>query len=265
MKRRPSLFLTVVLTVVGLYLLLALVAPYISMVLVGRDEPLPVPGALMTIYMTLILIGVAVYLAADDAHLDEFSAPVKSFLIGPEQTESTKDRVLSIARWVVLAALPVLAFAIVYLSSLPSTVAPATLRIAHPTIPFEYQDLENPHRNPDGTVDANVIEEGRLLFQTNCRPCHGTPANGEGPMAYGLRLRPANFRSEDTIATVIEAYAFWRIREGAPGLPNAGSPWDSAMPAWKDELTDDQIWKIIAAEYQIAGVDPRRPEEAPGE
>ena len=37
------------------------------------------------------------------------------------------------------------------------------------------------------------------------------------------------------------------------------------MPAWKDELTDDQIWKIIAAEYQIAGVDPRRPEEAPGE
>ena len=84
-------------------------------------------------------------------------------------------------------------------------------------------------------------------------------------MAYGLRLRPANFRSEDTIATVIEAYAFWRIREGAPGLPNTGSPWDSAMPSWKDELTDDQIWKIIAAEYQIAGVDPRRPEQAPGE
>ena len=222
MKLRISLFWSVVLTIVGLYLLLALVAPTISMLLVGRDEPLPVPGALMTIYMTLILIGVAVYLAADDARLDEFSAPVKSFLIGPEQTESTKNRVLSIARWVVLAALPVMAFAIVYLSSLPSTVAPATLRIAHPTIPFEYQDLVNPHRNPDGSVDANVIEEGQLLVQTNCRPCHGTPANGEGPMAYGFRLRPANFRSEDTIATVIEAYAFWRIREGAPGLPNTG-------------------------------------------
>jgi mono/diheme cytochrome c family protein len=82
-------------------------------------------------------------------------------------------------------------------------------------------------------------------------------------MAYGFRLRPANFRSEDTIATVIESYAFWRVREGGVGLPSEGSPWDSAMPAWKDELTDDQIWKIIAAEYAIAGVEPRRPEALP--
>ncbi len=265
MKRRPSLFWSVIITVVGLYLLLAFVVPYLSMLLTGRDQPLPVPGALMIIYLMLILIGVVVYLAADDARLSEFLTPITSFLRGPEQIKSTKEQALNIARWVVLAALPLLAFGIIYLNSLPSTTAPATLRIAHPTIPFEYQDLVNPHRNTDGSVDAAVIEDGRLLFQTNCRPCHGTPANGEGPMAYGLRLRPANFRSEDTIATVIEAYAFWRIREGAPGLPNTGSPWDSAMPAWKDELTDDQIWKIISAEYQIAGVEPRRPEEAPGE
>ena len=170
MKRRISLFWSVVLTVVGLYLLLALLAPYISMLLVGRDEPLPIPSALMTIYMTLIIIGVAVYLAADDERLDEFLAPVKGFLIGPEDTESAKNRALNIARWVGLAALPLLTFGIVYLNSLPSTVAPATLRIAHPTIPFEYQDLENPYRNPDGSVDAAVIEEGRVLFHTTCRP-----------------------------------------------------------------------------------------------
>ena len=264
MTRRISLFWSVVLTVIGLYLLLVLAVPYLSMILTDRDEPLPVPSALMIIYLMLILVGVGVYLAADDARLREFWAPVQSFLGGPEAIETTGDRVLNIARWVVLAALPILAFGAVYQSSVPSTEAPATLRIAHPTIPFEYQDLVNPYRNPDGTVDAPVIVEGRLLFQTNCRPCHGTPANGQGPMAYGFRLKPANFRSEDTIATVIEPYAFWRIREGGLGLPNAGSPWDSAMPAWKDELSDDQIWKIIAAEYQIAGVEPRRPEEAPG-
>ena len=40
MKIRISLFWSVVLTVVGLYLLLALLAPTISMLLVGRDEPL---------------------------------------------------------------------------------------------------------------------------------------------------------------------------------------------------------------------------------
>ena len=84
-------------------------------------------------------------------------------------------------------------------------------------------------------------------------------------MAYGFELKPANFRSEDTIVTVIEAYAFWRVKEGGPALPSEGHPWRSAMPAWKDELTDEQIWKIIAAEYDIAGVEPRRPEKAPGE
>ncbi len=73
MKLRISLFWSVVFTVVGLYLLLALLAPTISMLLVGRDDPLPIPSALMTIYMTLILIGVAVYLASDDARLAKFA------------------------------------------------------------------------------------------------------------------------------------------------------------------------------------------------
>lgn len=259
-RSRLSLFWTVVLTVIGTNLVLLLGVPYLSMLITGRDEPLPVPGALMGIYQALLLVGVLVYLAADDARMGEFVSPIADFLRGPETIRSPADRVTWAARWVVLAAVPLGAGWLVFRGNLPATRAPTTLRIAHPTIPFEYQDLTNPYRNPDGTVDPAVIEEGRLLFQINCRPCHGTPANGEGPMAYGFRLRPANFRSEDTIATVIEAYAFWRIREGGVGLPSAGSPWDSAMPAWEGELTDDQIWKIIAAEYQIAGVEPRRPE-----
>ncbi len=38
------------------------------------------------------------------------------------------------------------------------------------------------------------------------------------------------------------------------------SPWDSAMPSWKDDLTDEEIWKIILAKYDTAGVEPRKPE-----
>jgi hypothetical protein len=33
------------------------------------------------------------------------------------------------------------------------------------------------------------------------------------------------------------------------------------MPAWKDELSDEEIWKIIVAEYDTAGVEPRKPEK----
>ncbi len=265
MTRRLSLFWMVILTVIGVNLLLRLGVPYLSMLIAHRDAPLPVPGALMVIYQALTFIGVLVYLAADERRLQAFWQPIRSFIRGPQAIRTPLDRAIGYARWAVLGALPLLAGWAVYSSSLPATSAPTSLRIAHPTIPFEYQSLTNPFRNPDGTVDPAVIQEGRVLFQINCRPCHGTPANGEGPMAYGFRLRPANFSSEDTIATVIEAYAFWRVREGGIGLPSQGSPWDSAMPAWAGELSDEQIWKIIAAEYQTAGVEPRRPESAASE
>jgi len=263
--RRLNLFWTVVLTVAGTYLLLQFGVPYASMLIAGRGSPLPVPGALMGIYLALVAVGVLAYLAADDARLREFGSPVQALLRGRAAAQSTADRVFNIGRWVALVAVPLGAGWVIYRSTAPSSTPPTALRIQHPTIPFEYEKLTNPFRNADGTVDAEIVEEGRVLFQINCRPCHGTPADGQGPMAYGFRLRPANFRSQDTIATVIEAYAFWRIKEGGIGLPVEGSPWDSAMPAWKDELTDDQIWKIIAAEYQTAGVEPRRPESAPGE
>jgi len=263
--RRLNLFWSVVLTIVGTYLFLQFVVPYASMWLAGRNNPLPVPGALMAMYLLLIVIGVLVYLAADEARLKEFWAPIEALLRGRDKVETTGDRLFNLMRLAVLVAVPLGAGWAVYSGTAPSTTPPTSLRLQHPTIPFAYERLTNPYRNPDGTVDPAVIEEGRVLFQINCRPCHGTPADGEGPMAYGFRLKPANFRSEDTIATVIEAYAFWRIKEGGIGLPAEGSPWDSAMPAWKDELTDDQIWKIIAAEYDTAGVEPRRPEAAPGE
>ena len=80
-------------------------------------------------------------------------------------------------------------------------------------------------------------------------------------MAQALRLRPASFRDPGTIATVIEAYAFWRVKEGGPGLPPEATPWDSAMPVWKTDLTEEQMWKVVMAAYDAAGVEPRQPEK----
>ena len=265
MLRRLPIFWTIILTFIGVYLFLIYGVPYLSMLIANQDKPLPIPSALMGMYLALTVVGLLVYLATDEARLKEFWSPVDSFLRGRETIQTTADRVFTNLRWAVLAAVPLLAGWVVYTNVAPSSNPPTALRIQHPTIPFAYEKLTNPYRNPDGSVDQEIIAEGRVLYQTNCRPCHGTAANGNGPMAYGFRLRPANFRSEDTIATVIEAYAFWRVREGGISLPSAGSPWDSAMPSWEGELSDDQIWKIIAAEYDIAGVEPRRPEALSGE
>ena len=105
-----------------------------------------------------------------------------------------------------------------------------------------------------------MTHEGRHLYTKNCSPCHGGKADGTGPMARALRLPPADFTDVGTIATLVEAYAFKRIQDGGIGLPSAGTPWDSAMPRWRGELTDLEIMKILLAEYDLAGVRPRLPE-----
>jgi len=102
--------------------------------------------------------------------------------------------------------------------------------------------------------------EGRALYAMNCRACHGDSVAGDGPMADGFKLRPINFTDNGTIETIVEGYTFWRVTNGGPGLPTEATPWDSAMPEWKLSLTEEQRWKIIMAEYDLAEKTPRIPE-----
>ncbi|MFQ5567863.1 MAG: c-type cytochrome [Paracoccaceae bacterium] len=114
------------------------------------------------------------------------------------------------------------------------------------------------------TARAALLEknlfEGRALYAMNCRPCHGDSVGGDGPMADGFKLRPINFTDNGTIETIVEGYTFWRVTNGGPGLPTEATPWDSAMPEWKLSLTEEERWKIILAEYDLAQKTPRIPE-----
>ncbi len=102
--------------------------------------------------------------------------------------------------------------------------------------------------------------EGRALYAMNCRPCHGDSVSGDGPMADGFKLRPINFTDNGTIETIVEGYTYWRVTNGGPGLPSEATPWDSAMPEWKLNLSEEERWKIIMAEYDLAQKTPRIPE-----
>lgn len=108
-------------------------------------------------------------------------------------------------------------------------------------------------------VEKNLFE-GRALYAMNCRPCHGDSVAGDGPMADGFKLRPINFTDTGTLETIVEGYTFWRVENGGPGLPTEATPWDSAMPEWKLNLSEEERWKIILAEYNLAGKTPRLPE-----
>lgn len=277
MRRRFSLFSASVLTLVIVYLFIEVVIPYASMWIADRPSPVTVPSALTVIYMLLAFIGLFIYITISEQNLREFLRPIREFLRGGQ------TGIKGMVRLALLGLTPLLVGWVTYDRMAPKIQSLTGIRIQHPTIPGQFERLINPYRNPAdelvrqfqqqeglegiGLEEARkrlvdkALAEGRDLYQKNCRVCHGSKADGNGPMATGFRLRPANFRDPGTIATVVEAYAFWRIKEGGRGLPNESSPWDSAMPSWKDELKDDEIWKIILSEYELADVEPRKPEK----
>ncbi len=276
-KGRISIFWHAVIMLAIVYTIVKLVIPYVSMWIVHRPYPLGVPTALTVIYMLLAMVGLAIYITMSEEKMTEFLTPIRSFLRGGQRGPAGP------ARLILLVLIPFLGGWVAFERVVPRMQSPTGIRIQHPTIPGQFEKLINPYRDPseemvrefmarEGLTGISIEEarvrlvgvamtEGRGLYQRNCRPCHGSKADGNGPVALGFRLRPANFRDPGTIATVVEAYAFWRIKEGGRGLPSEATSWDSVMPRWKDELTDDQIWKIILAEYNTAGVEPRKPEK----
>lgn len=319
-RARPKInrFWSTVAALVVIYALVKWGIPAASRQITDLPFPLPVPGALVFIYMTLAVIALAILVTFSDEYLNEFVAPVKKFLRGDYGR---------LPRAAVLVAVPLLAGWQVYSVTAPEVAVPASLRIQHPAsnFPKSFEALKNPLADPGdaeiqafieqaksnavtfipqvandvkrwreanadrhaldfiptapmkkfvaalkaGTVDiatarAALLEkhlfEGRALYAMNCRACHGDSTGGDGPMADGFKLRPINFTDNGTIETIVEGYTFWRVANGGPGLPTEATPWDSAMPEWKLSLTEEERWKIILAEYDLAQKTPRIPE-----
>lgn len=100
---------------------------------------------------------------------------------------------------------------------------------------------------PDGYLDQRsdvprtreTIRQGGVLYAAHCAACHGAAGFGVRDPSQSLLPSPAllAFLVQKPIA--VDEYLLWSIAEG-------GTPFDSAMPAFKDRLTRAEIWKIIA-------------------
>lgn len=317
-KLRINRFWSIVLALLIIYALIKWGVPAASRQITNLPFPLPVPGALMFIYMVLTVVTLFILVTFSDEYMNEFLYPVKKFLRG----EYGKT-----PRAAALAIVPLIIGWQVYAITVPAVQLPASLRIQHPSsnFPKSFEALKNPFADPsdvevqafidqakandvtlipqvvadveqwkDANPDEHVLAfiptepmkkflaeiksdnvgnetakaalmeknlfEGRALYAMNCRPCHGDSVAGDGPMADGFKLRPINFTDNGTIETIVEGYTFWRVTNGGAGLPTEATPWDSAMPQWKFNLTEEERWKIILAEYDLAQKTPRIPE-----
>ena len=93
--------------------------------------------------------------------------------------------------------------------------------------------------------DAAAIARGQQLFQTYCLMCHGADGKGTGPVAKGLPHAPADLTHHFHRAPGDgDAYLFWRVSEGGQVEPFKSS--QSAMPAYKTVLSEDQRWDVLA-------------------
>lgn len=215
----------------------------------------PVPDSVLLQYMATVLVAVLLYVSFDEWRWRTFKAPLRAVLVDPDK------RVL---RTALLVTLPLLIGLFTFLQVRPTVAAPASLRSIHPAPPssitfrgetMSLAGLENPLRA--GGVSAEERAVGRRVYYENCMPCHGDWLEGDGHFAHGFNPAPINFADAGTIAQLTESYVFWRIAKGGPGLPVEGAPWSSAMPAWEEFLTAEEIWAVTIYLYEQTGRTPR--------
>src|SRR5262244_2860413 len=83
--------------------------------------------------------------------------------------------------------------------------------------------------------DQVARERGREIYEQRCLDCHGSEGRGDGSKASSLSPRPGNLVSAATSAKSDQDL----LKIIANGRPR------TAMPAWKDELTEEEQRDVL--------------------
>lgn len=103
----------------------------------------------------------------------------------------------------------------------------------------EYADAK-----PTVSADTNSLFVGGKLYGKHCASCHGGDGMGSGDPDKALSPSPALLAYIIRRPISVDEYLLWSIADG-------GVQFQSKMPAFKDELTRNDIWRIVA--YMRAG------------
>jgi mono/diheme cytochrome c family protein len=113
------------------------------------------------------------------------------------------------------------------------TVAP---NIPTPPVPITARFAQDPR--PDG---PERVAAGAAIYQARCAICHGPRGRGDGPAAFTLRPRPVDLTVHVPQHPPGEVH-YW-ISEGVAG---------TGMPAWRDQLSEDERWDVVRFLYALA-------------
>jgi thiosulfate dehydrogenase len=87
---------------------------------------------------------------------------------------------------------------------------------------------------PFGPVTDDVIVAGAKGYMANCAVCHGSAGSDPSMIGKGMYIRAPQF-TRHGVDDDPEGETYWKIEHGIRF---------SAMPAFKGNLTEEQIWQI---------------------
>lgn len=103
-------------------------------------------------------------------------------------------------------------------------------------------------RNPFGSADAEAIRQGQQTYEMICAACHGERGDGAGAAGQSWDRPPADFTSPD-VQDQSDGSLYWKISEGNP----------PAMLRYKETLSEEDIWQVVAYLRRFAPRDPQEP------
>jgi len=96
-------------------------------------------------------------------------------------------------------------------------------------VPDNYKNMKNPVAS-----NAESIANGKTLYATHCKSCHGTKGLGDGSKAAQLKTEPGDFSKADFQAQS-DGALFYKTSEGRED-----------MPGFKKKIPDaDERWSIV--------------------
>jgi len=96
-------------------------------------------------------------------------------------------------------------------------------------VPDNYKNMKNPEAS-----NAESIAEGKTLYGTHCKSCHGTKGLGDGSKAAQLKTEPGNFSTTE-FQSQSDGSLFYKTSEGRDD-----------MPSFKKKIPEaDERWSIV--------------------
>ena len=87
------------------------------------------------------------------------------------------------------------------------------------------------------TVDAKVLAGGKAIYKDKCQKCHGPAGRGDGPDADPDVAEDMDLTNPKRAERNPDGVVYYKVMNGRR---------KPKMPAFKEELTPEQVWTVVA-------------------